>query len=157
MTASPTPSSSLDHVELFVPERDEAAAWYAQALGLKPVPGTEAWAEDPGGPLMISADGGTTKLALFKGQPQGPRHTAGWHRVAFRVDGASFLEFLAHARRLGLRDRSAPLRVFDHTTAFSAYFCDPYGHRLEVTTYDHAAARAAIPPADLSRHDSAKA
>jgi catechol 2,3-dioxygenase-like lactoylglutathione lyase family enzyme len=106
---------------------------------------------------MLSADGGGTKLALFQGRPQGPQRTAGWHRVAFRVDGQSFLAFLRHARALGLRDRSYPLRVFDHTGAFSAYFSDPYGHRLEVTTYDHEAVRAVIPPADVSAARSSDA
>jgi catechol 2,3-dioxygenase-like lactoylglutathione lyase family enzyme len=157
MTGFSFPAVMLDHVELFVPDRSEAAAWYARVLGLQPVAGTEAWAEDPGGPLMISADGGTTKLALFRGRPQGPRETAGWHRVAFRVDGPEFLQFLAHARKLGLRDGRTPLRVSDHTTAVSAYFCDPYGHRLEVTTYDHATARAAIPPDDLAPHGATEA
>lgn len=144
------PKLTLDHVELFVPDRAEAAAWYARILGLHPVPGTETWGQDPNGPLMISADGGNTKLALFRGQPQGPQRTAGWHRVAFRVDGNGFLDFLGHARAAGIRDRSHPMRIYDHATAFSAYFSDPYGHRLEVTTYDHAVARAGIPAGDLT-------
>jgi catechol 2,3-dioxygenase len=141
---------AVDHVELFVPDRAEAAAWYARILGLHPVPGTEAWSQDPHGPLMISADGGGTKLALFRGQPQGPRPTAGWHRVAFRVDGSGFLDFLRHARACGLRDRRGPMRIADHTSAFSVYFSDPYGHRLEVTTYDHILARAGIPAAEIT-------
>jgi catechol 2,3-dioxygenase-like lactoylglutathione lyase family enzyme len=147
MNGSPIPRLSLDHVELFVPDRAEAAAWYAAALGFQRVPGTEAWADDLGGPLMLSADGGTTKLALFTGQPQGPRRTAGWHRVAFRVDGPGFLAFIRHATAQGLRDRSHPLRVTDHAKAFSAYFADPFGHRLEVTTYEHEVVRSAILPA----------
>lgn len=146
------PPLSLDHVELFVPDRAEAAEWYARALGLAPVPGTEAWARDPGGPLMLSADGGRTKLALFKGQPQGPRQTAGWHRVAFRMDGAGFLAFVRHARTLSLRERGGPMRIYDHTTAFSVYFCDPYGHRLEVTTYDHAVARGGLSTDEVTTH-----
>lgn len=136
--------AQIDHVELFVPDRAEAAAWYDQALGLRPTPGTSAWAEDPEGPLMISAPDGSAQVALFKGQPQGPRPTAGWHRVAFRVGAQEFLAFIRHAQRLGLRERSTPLRIRDHTAAFSAYFCDPYGHRLEVTTYEHAPVRAAL-------------
>lgn len=139
------PALQLDHVELFVPDRAAAAAWYSRALGLKPVPGTETWAADPGGPLMISADGGGTKLALFTGQPQGPQRTAGWHRVAFQVTGPGFVVFLKHAEALGLRDRSHPLQVSDHGGAISAYFCDPYGHRLEVTTYDPVPVRGALP------------
>ena len=31
--------------------------------------------------------------------------------------------------------------VVDHNLAYSIYFCDPYGHRLEVTTYEHDAVR----------------
>jgi hypothetical protein len=35
----------------------------------------------------------------------------------------------------------------DHGLAFSIYFCDPYGNRLEVTTYDHAHVRERLLPA----------
>ena len=135
----------IDHVELFVPDRAAAAAWYAAVLWCAPVPGTEHWAADPAGPLMISPDGGRTKLALFQGEPQGRRATAGFHRVAFRVDGPGFLAFVRRLRELGLREGASPPPVVDHSTAFSVYFTDPYGHRLEVTTYDHAAVRAAGP------------
>jgi catechol 2,3-dioxygenase-like lactoylglutathione lyase family enzyme len=133
----------IDHVELFVPDRNAAAAWYSEVLGLAPLPGAENWAADPGGPLMISPDGGRTKLALFQGEPQGNRPTAGFHRVAFRVSGADFLTFLGRAKQLDLREGRQPVRVIDHETAFSAYFTDPYGHHLEVTTYEHNVVRAA--------------
>jgi catechol 2,3-dioxygenase-like lactoylglutathione lyase family enzyme len=135
--------AQIDHVELFVPNRQAAAAWYADVLGLVPLPGAETWAEAPGGPLMISPDGGHTKLALFQGEPQGGRPTAGFHRVAFRVNGPDFLTFLRRAGELGLGEGQSPFRVMDHGTAFSVYFADPYGHRLEVTTYEHALVRAA--------------
>ena len=144
----PVPSGfELDHVELFVPDREAAAAWYATVLGCAPVPGTEHWAADPAGPLMISPDGGRTKLALFRGEPQGARATAGFHRVAFRVNSPGFLAFVRRLGEIGLRDGEGPPRVVDHDTAFSVYFTDPYGHRLEVTTYDHTAVRAAQPTA----------
>jgi len=126
----------IDHVELFVPDRRAAAAWYGEVLGLVPLPGTEAWAASADGPLMISPDGGQTKLALFEGDPQGSRPTAGFHRVAFRVSGPDFLTFIQRAEQQGLGEGSLPLRVVDHGSAFSAYFADPYGHRLEVTTYE---------------------
>jgi len=135
--------AQLDHVELFVPDRHAAAAWYAEVLGLVPLPGADKWAAAPGGPLMISPDGGQTKLALFQGEPQGSRPTAGFHRVAFRVNGSDFLAFLARAEQLGLKEGQRPLRVVDHQTAFSSYFADPYGHHLEVTTYDHEVVREA--------------
>ena len=136
---------ALDHVEVFVPDREAAAAWYGEVFGLQRVAGTEAWAADPRGPLMISADGGTTMLALFErpGEPSPP--PGGWHRVAFRLDGAAFLAFVERARELGLADeRVGRLDLQDHDTAVSAYFADPWGHRLEVTTYDHATGRRAL-------------
>ena len=135
-----TSVSSIDHVELFVPDRYEAAGWYEEALGLKVVARLEWWAVQ-GGPLMISADEGGTMLALFEGEARGSRRTAGHHRVAFRVDGPSFLRFLEGTGRAPVYDEegreSAFGRLVDHETAYSVYFCDPYGNRYELTTYDH--------------------
>lgn len=131
----------LDHVEMFVPDRQEAARWYEETLGLSVLPDYEHWAEDPQGPLMISSDGGKTKLALFTGEPRGDRPTAGFHLVAFLVDGPGFFRFLEHVEshpvfsETGVEVRS--LRPRDHGRAFSVYFCDPWGHRLEITTYDN--------------------
>jgi catechol 2,3-dioxygenase-like lactoylglutathione lyase family enzyme len=130
----------IDHVELFVPDRYEAAQWYARTLGLQIVPECETWAVD-GGPLMISSDGGSTKLALFEGRPvAGSQHTA-FRRVAFRVDAGGFDEFVRRLPDLALTDsRRQPVTadsVVDHRQAYSIYFDDPSGHQLEVTTYDY--------------------
>lgn len=131
----------IDHVELFVPDRYEAARWYERALGLEIVAECEAWAID-GGPLMISSDGGSTKLALFEGQPAPAPTASAFRRVAFRVTGNGFVEFLRRLPELVLIDsRRQPVTeasVIDHSQAFSIYFDDPYGHQLEVTTYDYA-------------------
>jgi len=129
---------TLDHVELFVPDRQAAAAWYADVLGCEPVAGTESWAADSAGPLMISPDGGRTKLALFAGEPLGARRPAGYQRVAFRVSATEFLAFMARLPSLG-----GETRVVDHGAAWSAYFTDPDGHPLEVTTYEVEPVRAA--------------
>ena len=59
----------IDHVEMFVPDRYEAAKWYLEVLGLRILPDYEVWVGDPHGPLMISSDNGNTKLALFTGAP----------------------------------------------------------------------------------------
>jgi catechol 2,3-dioxygenase-like lactoylglutathione lyase family enzyme len=137
----------IDHVELFVPDRDAAAQWYEQTLGFTIVGEYRHWADNPRGPLMITSDGGDTKLALFTGDPQHDRATAGFHRVAFRVDGEGFLAFIRRLPALQLHDHQGrPVgaeAVVDHQTAYSIYFSDPYGHRLEITTYDHVAVRAA--------------
>ena len=97
---------------------------------------------------MISSDGGITKLALFEGKPQESRPTAGFHRVAFRVDAKGFIEFLRRLSGLDLRDpEGQPLTsdsVVDHQKAYSISLSDPYGHRLEVTTYDYEAVRASL-------------
>ena len=136
MTESNAFSFTMDHVELFVPDRSQAAAWYARVLACRPVPGTEQWATRPQGPLMLSPDGGRTKLALFVGEPQGSRPTAGFHRVAFRLGGQEWLAFVARLAELGLEEGAGAARVVDHAGAWSVYFTDPFGHHLEVTTYD---------------------
>lgn len=115
----------VDHVEMFVPDRYKAAAWYADTLGLEILVDFEHWATE-GGPLMISADGGITKLALFEGTPPGDRDIAGYRRVAFRADRVGFDEIVG---RLGAE-------IVDHEQALSMYFSDPWGHLLEVTTYE---------------------
>ena len=103
----------IDHVELFVPERYEAARWYERTLGLQVVPECEPWAVD-GGPLMISSDDGSTKLALFTGQPGPGGSKDAFYRVAFRVTGGGFAEFLRRLPELGLtnsrRSLSLPTR-----------------------------------------------
>ncbi len=133
----------IDHVEVFVPDRDAAADWYGRVLGLSRVASAAAWAADPAGPLMISSDDGHTMVALFTGTPQGTAAPIGFSRLAFRVDAPAFLAFVARWERSGVEDSGVPLRVRDHATAFSAYFTDPYGNALEVTTYEHEAVRRA--------------
>ena len=133
--------AQIDHVELFVPDRRTAAAWYERTLGLTIIPEFEFWAESDGGPLMIDTAEGGTKLALFAGEPRGNRESAGLHRVAFRVEGEGFLAFLEHIKRNHIHDNHGheidTLSCIDHDQSWSVYFCDPYGSRLEVTTYDY--------------------
>lgn len=131
----------IDHVELFVPDRWKAADWYATKFGFTIIelPGSD-WGL-PRGPLMISTDGGNTKLALFEGQPRGNRDTAGFHRVAFLMSGTEFLKLLIELPTLELTDDSElkveRKHVKDYGRVFSLYCCDPYGHRLEFITYDY--------------------
>jgi catechol 2,3-dioxygenase-like lactoylglutathione lyase family enzyme len=138
----------IDHVELLVPDRYEAARWYQSILGLEVIQEYQEWAADPGGPLMISSDDGNTKLALFEGQPQRSNPTAGFHLVAFRVSAGGFMEFLQRLTDRPLKDhKGTPVSsdaVVDHHKAYSIYFSDPYGHHLELTTYEYEATRAAL-------------
>ncbi len=123
MTARVT---QIDHVEVFVPDREEAARWYRETLGLERVSRAAHWAEHPDGPLMISSDGGSTMVALFTGPAQGDDEVRGLRRLAFRCDADTLRSF---ATQLDC----APV---DHGTAKSIYFSDPWGNDLEITTYD---------------------
>ena len=140
--------NQIDHVELFVPDRHEAAAWYSRVLGLETLAAYREWAEDKRGPLMISSDGGNTKLALFERDSAHSRTASGIHLVAFRIDGEGFMTFLDRLGEIEVRDDKGraltAAAVVDHDQAFSIYFVDPYGHNLEVTTYDHESTRAAL-------------
>ncbi|KAA3656258.1 MAG: VOC family protein [Calditrichaeota bacterium] len=131
---------SIDHVELFVPDQYEAAKWYDEVLGLSIVPEYEFWAKD-GGPLMLSSDAGRTKIALFQGEPRGIRKTAGHHRVAFAVSGAAFIDFIRRLESISIYDDNGnqveSWDVADHKKSFSIYFCDPFGNRYEITSYDY--------------------
>jgi catechol 2,3-dioxygenase len=124
----------IDHVELEVPNRYEAVQWYQKVLGFQICPEYEFWAESTGGPLMISTDGGKTKLALFDGQPQGTRRPIGIRRIAFRIGGTDFIQLIQELDALENVRRS---EIADHGMSYSVYFADPYGNRLEVTTYDY--------------------
>lgn len=138
----------IDHVELYVPERYRAAEWFEKILGLTIMQEHEDWAAHPGGPLMISSDNGGTKLALFAGTPRGDRDIAGHKLVAFRVSGKGFLKFLDHIDQHAIYDEAGDRvtreHISDHGKAFSIYFCDPYRHLYEVTTYDHYVVRQAV-------------
>ena len=130
----------IDHVEVLVPDIEEAASWYERVLGLTVVRGLE-WTE----PLMISSDGGSTKVALFRDTPQA--ENVGWRRLAFRVSGAAFLEFLGRLDDVPVVSSGGSTvtagDIVDHDVCWSIYFADPYGNRLEITTYDYAEVEAA--------------
>jgi catechol 2,3-dioxygenase-like lactoylglutathione lyase family enzyme len=129
----------IDHVELNVPDRDQAAAWYERHLGLEP---RGRW--DEPGPVMVACPDGSM-LAFFRGDPRGDRSTVGFHRVAFRVDAEGFVAFRARVQDDPVCDAAggsrAHLEVVDYESALSVYLHDPWGYPLEVTTYDVTAAR----------------
>ena len=140
MTHSLLSGSSIDHVELYVSDRLVAADWYGRVLGLRTVGAYAHWATELG-PLMLSADEGRSMIALFSGAPCPSRSRRSHPRVAFRADGERFLAFVARAAEEGpVYDPEgaamSALLPIDHGGAFSVYFSDPWGHQIEVTTYD---------------------
>lgn len=138
---------SLDHVHIRVPDRAAAAEWYATHLGFEPVDAFDFWARGiEGGPLQISADGGTTMLALFEtseGHPMVAQQTG----VAFSVDVDTFAAF---ARSLpgdldgpGGRPLVADdLIDFDMCWAFD--LVDPWGNLYELNCYDYERVRTEL-------------
>jgi catechol 2,3-dioxygenase-like lactoylglutathione lyase family enzyme len=139
---------ALDHVELLVPDRYEAAAWYEKVFGLEIVKAYEDWCEPNRGPLMVSSDGGQTMLALYRGEPQAENAEAGRRLVAFRVSGAQFLAFLDRAATVDLADGErldlTRADATDRGHAMSVYLSDPWGNRFAVTTYDVKTVRDAL-------------
>ncbi len=141
----------LDHVHIRVPDRAEAAEWYAEHLGFEPVEDFAFWAKGfEGGPLQISSDGGQTTLALFEAteaHPMTPQQTG----VAFSVDADSFMGF---ARSLpcgidnlaGERLTVGDLVDFDLCWAFD--LVDPWGNRYELNCYEYDRITAELVEAD---------
>ncbi len=130
----------LDHVHIRVPNRAEAAAWYAQHLGFEPVESFDFWATGfEGGPLQISADGGETMLALFEatdGHPMIRQETG----VAFSVDTETFLSFARSLPGPINGPNGVPLEAnnmidFDMCWAFD--LADPWGNKYELNCYDY--------------------
>lgn len=70
---------------------------------------------------MVSGDGGNTKLAFAEGDAQGWRPPIGYHQVAFRVDGPSFLQSLDKLEQGTVYDEegreTSSGRVVDHEKA----------------------------------------
>ena len=136
--------TQIDHVELEVPNRYAAARWYQTVLGFEICREYQSWAGSRSGPLMISTDGGNTKLALFEGHPQGVERPIGIRRIAFRIGGDDFIGLLEQLDALKAGDSVTRSEIADHGKSFSVYFSDPYGNRLEVTTYDYEAVRGKV-------------
>lgn len=132
MPPEPPRIDGIDHVALGVPDRQSAADWYEEVLGMTPREEYELWA-DRGGPLVISGTDHGSSIALFGTETEdpGPLH------LAFGVDGSTFLEFIASLSERQDVAVDGPADVVDHDLSLSVYFTDPFGHDLEVTTYDY--------------------
>lgn len=125
--------SGIDHVHVYVENRERAAKWYEEVLGFTVVEALRFWAT-PGGPLTIEDAGGNVHLALFERDEHD-----GSSAIAFGASGEEFLEWKSRLEKHGLE-----LRVADHTAAFSLYFNDPDDNTHEITTYDHEFVRSRL-------------
>jgi catechol 2,3-dioxygenase-like lactoylglutathione lyase family enzyme len=137
----------LDHVHIRVPDRDEAAAWYAEHLGFEPVEAFDFWASGfEGGPLQISSDGGQTMLALFQASdahPMVPQTTG----VAFSVDAETFASFtrsLPGGIHGTARRPLVPDDVIDFDMCWAFDLVDPWGNQYELNCYEYDAVKAGL-------------
>jgi catechol 2,3-dioxygenase-like lactoylglutathione lyase family enzyme len=110
----------VDHVAVSVSDQERSISGYEDVLGLDEV--HPKWERHP-----ATLHRGGSGVALVAGEGTEP----GFLHLAFRVDGASFVE---GQERLG--ERGISFRVVDHGTAHSLSFEDPDRIRLELTTYD---------------------
>lgn len=127
--------ADIDHVEVFVKNRAEAARWYEEIFGLSPIQELDAWAKI--GPLFIGNKDGTVKIALIDGTKD---NDGSINRVAFSASGEDFVGFvnnLDDARVYFLKRRVAKNDLVDHDLSYSIYFDDPDGNKLELTCYEY--------------------
>lgn len=135
----------IDHVHVDVADRDVAAQWFRDVLGLVPAQALASWAKHRLGPLILATPDGLPVLSLFARQANpASRDTT----IAFRVSGSDFLTFLDRLDDLGLLQadgrRLTRSELADHDLAWSIYFVDPWGNRFEITTYDYGLVRDAL-------------
>lgn len=56
----------IDHIEMFVSDREKAAKWYKEIFGLKLIKKLDVWAKI--GPLFIGTEDRSVTLALMNGK-----------------------------------------------------------------------------------------
>ena len=125
----------VDHIEMFVSDREKAAKWYGEIFGLKPIQELEIWSKI--GPLFIGNGDKEVILALMNGNKE---NDGSINRLAFRTTGEKFLDFLTRLDDMGLffmKEKVTKEQVVDHDLSYSLYFDDPDGNKLELTCYDH--------------------
>ena len=125
--------NGIDHVHVYVSDREAAVKWYQDVLGLRPIKAFLSWAEG-GGPLTLEDASGQVHLALFERANPATAST-----VALGTSGEQFLKWKSH-----LESKAIALKINDHDMAFSMYFSDPDGNLYEVTTYEHDGVREAL-------------
>jgi catechol 2,3-dioxygenase-like lactoylglutathione lyase family enzyme len=141
----------LDHVHIRVPDRAEAARWYAEHLGFETVEDFDFWAEGfDGGPLQISADDGKTMLALFEasdGHPMVRQETG----VAFSVDADTFISFARTLPGQINHPAGRPLtrdQIVDFDMCWAFNLADPWGNEYELNCYDYDRVRVELVETD---------
>ena len=125
----------IDHIHVYVTDRNKAEQWYADVMGLSRVHELESWAD--GGPLTLQNSSGTVHVALFESPAQPCRSV-----VALSVGPEEFVAWRQH-----LVDKlKRPVEPEDHRLAWSLYFEDSDGNPWEITSYQHAVIATMLQP-----------
>ncbi len=119
----------IDHVHLYVADREASERWYESVLGFTRIPELAFWSPD-GGPLTVGNPSGTVHIALFERPAEKCRST-----VAFGASATEFLAWITHLQKV--LDR--PMQAVDHEVSWSLYFSDPDANPFEITSYEYAA------------------
>jgi catechol 2,3-dioxygenase-like lactoylglutathione lyase family enzyme len=145
--AIPTSSAPLkltgwDHIAIVVPDLVEAERWYVDVLGAEVV-GRYNWGGDSSHPVSPHEDIrlGKDVISLFHGDPT--RSQPRLIHYAFNCRDMEELEtWKAHLASKGVALRG-PM-AHPGFGAVSIYFEDPWGYRLEITTWlpDYETAKA---------------
>lgn len=117
----------IDHIHVYVSDRNAAEHWYQTVLGFTRIAALAAWAVD-GGPLTLTDASGAIHLALFE-RTAPSRHAT----IALAADAENFLAWLEHLRSFP----ALAVELEDHALSWSLYFNDPDGNPYEITSYDY--------------------
>jgi glyoxylase I family protein len=149
-SGAPLRLTGWDHVAFSVPDLLEAERWYVDVLGAEPV-GRYGWGGQTAHPVPPHVDVriGSNVLSLFLGDAIAgasnvPRH----YHYAFNCPSLAELEqWQTYLRAKGVKMRNDGV-VHGHPGfgAVSLYFEDPWGAKLEITTWlaDWATAEAEV-------------
>ena len=148
-TSAPLRLTGWDHIAFSVPDLVEAERWYVDVLGAEVV-SRYNWGGDADHPVRPHEDIriGSHVISLFLGDPIGPTNVPQIVHYAFNCRNLDELEqWQAHLRSKGVKLRSDGV-FYAHPGfgAVSVYFEDPWGAKLEITTWlpDYATAEAEV-------------
>ena len=66
----------IDHIEMFVSDREKAAKWYKGIFGLKPIKELDVWTKI--GPLFIGTEDRSVTLDLMNGKKENDGSSTEW-------------------------------------------------------------------------------